>query len=69
MGAYVVSPSTHRTDTGAYQASAMVSTGHGLNAVRQVLRLDRLFASREAARILATTLGWLHTDSAHPQTC
>lgn len=69
MGAYVVSPSTHRTPTGAYQASATVSTGQGLNTVRHVLRLDRLFASREAARILATTLGWLHTGSARPQTC
>ncbi|SFM58121.1 hypothetical protein SAMN05444747_106314 [Variovorax sp. OV329] len=66
MGEYVVSPATQQTDCGRFRASFLVQdTG----SVCRVFRLSNTFASREAARLLAVTQGWLQTSMPHGLAC
>ena len=65
MGKYVVSPATHPTDGGRFSASFSVRRSHGAGSKCRVFRLDESFSSREAARLLAVTQGWLHTCTPH----
>lgn len=69
MGHYVVSPATHPTDCGRFQASFAVqpAPGHGLG--RRVFRFDTTFASRDAARVFAITQGWVRASLPNPLAC
>jgi len=69
MGKYVVSPATHPTDGGRFSASFSVRRSHDAGSPCRVFRLDQSFASREAARLLAVTQGWLQTCEPHPLAC
>lgn len=69
MGKYVVSPSTHPTDCGRFRASFSVQRALGNGSYCRVFRCDKTFASREAARLFAITLGWLETCTPQPSTC
>lgn len=64
MGQYVVSPATHPTGCGRFCASFTVQPSPGHGGPRRVFRIDRTFASRNAARLMAVTQGWLLTCSA-----
>ncbi|MFZ4550431.1 MAG: hypothetical protein ACOYNB_01280 [Aquabacterium sp.] len=61
MGQYVVSPATHPTNCGRFQASFAVQRAQGNGSYCRVFRFDKTFASREAARLFAVTQGWLET--------
>ena len=65
MGKYVVSPATHSTDCGRFSASFSVRRFRDSGSPCRVFRLDESFASREAARLLAVTQGWLQTCEPH----
>ncbi|WP_280191578.1 hypothetical protein [Delftia sp. PS-11] len=69
MGKYVVSPATHRTTDGNFQASFSVQRAQGNGMYSRIFRFDKLFSSREAARLFAVTQGWLQTCMQHPPTC
>ena len=60
-GTLQVSPSTRRTDAGNYQACVAIQSGQGTGTHCRLVRFDRLFASREAANLVATTQSWLHS--------
>ena len=51
MGKYVVSPSTHPTDCGRFRASFSVHRSESKGGYCRVFRFDKVFASREAARL------------------
>lgn len=59
MGPFVVSPSTHPTESGKFRACVAIQRGQGRASHCRMIRFDRLFASRESAHLIATTLGWL----------
>ena len=63
MGRYVVSPTTHPTDSGEFRASVSIKSGHGSGTHHRVFRFDGIFPTREAARLFAVTQGWLHTGA------
>lgn len=69
MGQYVVSPATHQTDCGRFRASFSVHRSKGNGSYARVFRLDKTFASREAARLFAITQGWLETSTPTPTAC
>lgn len=60
-GTLQVSPSTRQTDAGNYQACVAIQSGQGTGTHCRLVRFDRLFASREAANLVATTQSWLHS--------
>jgi hypothetical protein len=66
MGQYVVSPATHTTGSGRFCASFTVQRSTGHDAPRRVVRVGKTFASRNVARFMAVTQGWLLTCSAPP---
>lgn len=66
MGKYVVSPTTHPTDCGRFRASFSIRRSQSTGSSCRVFQLDRAFASREAARLLAVTQAWLQTCMPHP---
>ncbi|WPG41250.1 hypothetical protein [Variovorax sp. EBFNA2] len=66
MGKFVVSPSTHPTDCGRFRASFSVHRSQSDGSACRVFQLDKAFASREAARLLAVTQAWLQTCMPHP---
>jgi len=66
MGKFVVSPSTHPTDCGRFRASFAVYRSQSNGSACRVFQLDKAFASREAARLLAVTQAWLQTCMPHP---
>jgi hypothetical protein len=66
MGKFVVSPATHPTDCGRFRASFSVHRSRSDGSSCRVFQLDRAFASREAARLLAVTQAWLQTCMLHP---
>lgn len=68
-GKYVVSPSTHLTDSGRFGASVAVSSGQGASSHHRIFRFDQLFDSREGARLFAVTQGWLQTCSPRTALC
>jgi hypothetical protein len=59
MGKYVVSPTTHQTDSGEYRASFSVQRAQSKGNYCRVFRFDRAFATREAARLFAITQSWM----------
>lgn len=61
VGKFAISPASHRTGPGAYQASVTVSSGHGMSSRHRIYRFARPHATPEAARLVALTQGWLHT--------
>jgi len=63
LGKYVVSPSTHLTEAGEYRASVSIQSGQGSSSHCRVMRFDRMFASREGARLFAITQGWLQAQA------
>ncbi|MGW8423800.1 hypothetical protein [Comamonas sp. HJ-2] len=68
MGKYFVTPTSHKTNCGRFQASfALQRTRQNSNYCR-VFRFDKKFASTEAAKIFAVTQGWLHSTM-QPSTC
>lgn len=69
MGKYVVSPTTHLTEAGDYRASVAIKSGQGSSSHHRVFRFERLFASREAARVFAITQGWVQTCAMRTQLC
>lgn len=69
IGKFSISPMTERTDCGAYRAGVTVSSGQGQSSHHRITRLQRLFASAEAARLVALTHGWLQTLRAQPALC
>lgn len=69
MGRYVVSPATHPTDCGRFQASFAVQPAPGNGTGRRVFRFDTTFASRDAARMFAVTQGWLQTCMPNAPAC
>ncbi len=66
IGKFVVSPQTHRTDCGAFQASVTVSSGQGAGSHHRIFRFQRPFVLPEAAHLVALTQGWLQTFSLRP---
>lgn len=69
MGKYVVSPSTHLTESGDYKASVAIKSGQGSSSHHRVFRFDDMFASREAARMFAITQGWVQTNALSTHMC
>jgi len=69
MGRYVVSPTTHPTDTGGFRASVSIKSGQGASSHHRVFRFDGLFPTREAARLFAVTQGWLKTGAMQAAAC
>jgi hypothetical protein len=69
MGKYVVSPTTHPADNGGFRASVAIKSGHGSASHHRVFRLEGLFPTREVARLLAVTHGWLTTGNLQPHAC
>jgi hypothetical protein len=69
FGKFAISPVSHRTDTGAYQAAVTVSSGHGSSSRHRIYRFSRHHATPEAARLVALTQGWLHTCDPSPAMC
>jgi len=69
MGKYVVSPTTHPADTGGYRASVSIKSGQGTGSHHRVFRLNGLFATRETARLMAVTQGWLTTGNLQTAAC
>ena len=63
MGKYVVSPTTHPTDSGEFRASVSIKSGQGSGTHHRVFRFDGIFPTPEAARLFAVTQGWLHTGA------
>lgn len=61
LGTFQVSPSTRQTDVGSYQACVAIQRGQGTGSHCRLVRFDRLFASREAAHLVAVTQSWLHS--------
>jgi len=66
MGQYVVSPATHPTECGRFRASFSLLRSRGNGSYCRIFRLDKLFDSREAARMFAVTQGWLQACMVHP---
>ncbi|MCZ8073920.1 MAG: hypothetical protein CFE41_17065 [Burkholderiales bacterium PBB2] len=69
MGQFVVSPTTHPTDCGRFRASFSVQRSQCNGSPGRVFRLSKTFASREGARLLAVTQGWLQASMTHPPEC
>ena len=69
MGEYVVSPATHQTACGRFGASFSVHRPYGNGSNCRIFRIDKSFASREAARLFAVTQGWLQTCKPFPLAC
>ena len=69
MGKYVVSPATHPTECGRFRASFSVHRSESKGGYCRVFRFDKVFASREAARLFAVTQGWLQACMTHPPMC
>ena len=61
IGKFSVSPMTERTENGAYRGAVTVSSGQGQASSHRITRFDGVFASPEAARLVALTHGWLQT--------
>jgi hypothetical protein len=68
MGNFVVSPATHLTECGRYRASFSVHPLRGNASECGVFHLAQAFESREAARLVAVTQGWLQTSMPHALT-
>jgi len=69
MGKYVVSPATHPTDCGRFSAAFAIRRADGNGTYCRVIRFDRTFASRHAARLFAVTQGWLESIGDSQQVC
>ncbi len=69
IGKFLVSCLSHPTDTGTFVASVTVSSGQGSGSHHRIYRLQRPFASPEAAHVVALTQGWLQTCSPRPAFC
>jgi hypothetical protein len=69
MGKYVVSPSTHQTDSGDFRASITISSGRGSGSHHRIYRFNPMFKTREDARLYAITQGWAHTHAAASPMC
>ena len=69
MGQFVVSPTTHTTERGRFRASFSVQRSQGNGSYCRVFRLDKTYASRDAARLMAVTQGWLQTSMPQAPVC
>lgn len=62
MGKYFVTPASHQTPCGRFQASFAVQRAKQKGSHCRVFRFEQTFASPVAAKIYAVTQGWLQTS-------
>lgn len=68
MGKFFVTPASHKTSGGLYQATFALQRTRQTSSYCRVFRFDKTFATAEEAQSYAVTQGWLQT-SAQPLAC
>lgn len=69
MGKFFVTPASHKTHNGRFQASFALQRSQQNSSYCRVFRFDKTFASTEAANIYAVTQGWLQACMSPPSPC
>ena len=69
MGKYFVTPTSHKTHCGRFQASFVLQRSKQNSSYCRVFRFDKIFASTEAAKMYAVTQGWLQACVPHSLPC
>lgn len=67
VGKYLVSPSTHTTDTGLYTASVSIRSGRGSGTHDRIYRFIPEFVQRDCALRYAVNEGHRWLAQRHPQ--